>query len=752
MDSDDAVDKEKVLKEPDSTKVEVKQGGNEESIKKTPGKRLKMKATKKSKRQKTNSDLKEEDFLQIVLDEKGEVDYEVLDKRFLIINWESRFYHLDRHGAECNYYKIFRSDGSSRQIKTFSEMVTRFDRMDLEELYNLVMHIFEATSSEGVDLVLWGDLKTMFEETTNDDLWKYQEEWILKSWNFYENCRVHTLTLEDGTEIYMLAEKDNATKDKDPKCWLACCRIIRRGNECTCRNRTNRVVEGVNRNVEGANGGAPDFSTIIAQQLQNLLPAMLAQVSNQGNVGNQNGCSYKEFLACNPKEYDGKGGIIVLTQWIEKMKSVHDMSGCSIDQKVKYTTGLFVGSTDHVRPACPKLNSAQGLEGNLPHQVVANNEGQGRGNQRNQARGRAFMLGAEEARQDLNIVTDTFTLNDHFTTTLFNSGADYSFVSTTFIPLLGIEHNELGMDWLSIYKTKIICHEKVVRILLPHGKVLRVLGERLEEKVFPNDLSRLLPIREIELIPGATPIAKSLYRLAPSELEKLPGQLKELQDKGFIRPSSSPWGAPVLFVKKKDGSFRMCIVYRELNKLTVKNRNSLPRIDDLFDQLQGSQFFSKLDLRSGYHQLRVHEDDIPKTAFRTRYEHFEFTHDHLPPRQPPLHHSHPHHRYTSSSPPRTTTTADTTTLYPSSTRHHPHLLHHTTTPSPTSTAGNHHTTMVKEKLKKGQNQIKTGQKREAWRSREKSKAVTVDRARKTEENAKRRAKNANIVKALKERK
>ncbi|GKE96208.1 putative reverse transcriptase domain-containing protein [Tanacetum coccineum] len=148
-------------------------------------------------------------------------------------------------------------------------------------------------------------------------------------------------------------------------------------------------------------------------------------------------------------------------------------------------------------------------------------------------------------------------------------------------------------------------------------------------EVFPGDLSGLLPVREIEfrieLIPGATPVAKSPYRLEPSELEELLGKLKELQDKGFIRPSSSPWGVPVLFVKKKDGSFRMCIDYRELNKLTVKNRYPLLRFDDLFDQLKGSQFFSKIDLRSRYHQLGVHEDGIPKTAFRTRYGHFEFT-------------------------------------------------------------------------------------------------------------------------------
>nr|GFD13430.1 putative reverse transcriptase domain-containing protein [Tanacetum cinerariifolium] len=121
------------------------------------------------------------------------------------------------------------------------------------------------------------------------------------------------------------------------------------------------------------------------------------------------------------------------------------------------------------------------------------------------------------------------------------------------------------------------------------------------------------------------PVAKSPYRLVTKEMQELANQLKELQDKSFIRPSSSPWGAPVLFVKKKDGSFRMCIDYRELNKLTIKNRYPLPRIDDLFDQLQGSQYFSKIELRSGYHQLRVREEDIPKTAFRTRYGHLEFT-------------------------------------------------------------------------------------------------------------------------------
>ncbi|GJS41989.1 putative reverse transcriptase domain-containing protein [Tanacetum coccineum] len=139
-----------------------------------------------------------------------------------------------------------------------------------------------------------------------------------------------------------------------------------------------------------------------------------------------------------------------------------------------------------------------------------------------------------------------------------------------------------------------------------------------------NTTLQLQVLIQIDLVPGAAPVARAPYRLAPSEMEELSTQLQELSDKGFIRPSSSPWGAPVLFVKKKDGSFRMCIDYRELNKLTVKNRYPLLRIDDLFDQLQGSSVYSKINLRSGYHQLRVRDEDIPKTAFRTRYGHYEF--------------------------------------------------------------------------------------------------------------------------------
>ncbi|GJU02922.1 putative reverse transcriptase domain-containing protein [Tanacetum coccineum] len=209
----------------------------------------------------------------------------------------------------------------------------------------------------------------------------------------------------------------------------------------------------------------------------------------------------------------------------------------------------------------------------------------------------------------------------------------------------------IGMDWLVKYQAIIVCVEKIVRIpwgnetLIVHVFLANVTTKETEDKskkkrledvpivrdfpdVFPEDFPGLPPTRQVEfqidLILGAAPVARAPYRLAPSEMKELSEKLKELSEKGFIRPSSSPWGAPVLFVKKKDGSFRMCIDYQELNKLTVKNRYPLPRIDDLFDQLQGSSVYSKIDMRSGYHQLRVREEDIPKTAFRTRYGHYEF--------------------------------------------------------------------------------------------------------------------------------
>ncbi|GJT54428.1 putative reverse transcriptase domain-containing protein [Tanacetum coccineum] len=236
------------------------------------------------------------------------------------------------------------------------------------------------------------------------------------------------------------------------------------------------------------------------------------------------------------------------------------------------------------------------------------------------------------------------------------SGCTLNFLNHPFnINLMPVELGSfdaiIGMDWLAKYQTVIVCAEKIVRIpwrnetLIIHGDGsnqgnvtrLNIISctktQKYMQKGFPiflahvtakevedkSEKKRLEDVPIVQDFPEGPP-----YRLAPSEMKELSEQLKELSDKGFIRPSSSPWGAPVLFVKKKDGSFRMCIDYRELNKLTVKNRYPLPRIDDLFDQLQGSSVYSKIDLRSGYHQLRVRKEDIPKTAFRTRYGHYEF--------------------------------------------------------------------------------------------------------------------------------
>ena len=143
-------------------------------------------------------------------------------------------------------------------------------------------------------------------------------------------------------------------------------------------------------------------------------------------------------------------------------------------------------------------------------------------------------------------------------------------------------------------------------------------------EVFPNDLpgipSELKIDFCIDLLPNINPISIPSYQMSPSELKELKGQLKDLLDKGFIRLGISPWGAPILYVKNKDGSLRMCIDYRQLTKVTTKNKYPLPRIDEIFDQLQGESYISKIDLRSGYHNLRVSGEDIPKTDFRSRYD------------------------------------------------------------------------------------------------------------------------------------
>ena len=231
----------------------------------------------------------------------------------------------------------------------------------------------------------------------------------------------------------------------------------------------------------------------------------------------------------------------------------------------------------------------------------------------------------------------------------------------------------LGMDWLSKHRAIIDCDKKTILLKCYDLSKVTIRGIRSESipkvisamearrflrkgceaflalildskreqvnlenipvirefpDVFPEELPGVPLEREvdlsIEVVQGMTPISRAPYRMAPTELKELKTQLQELLDKGFIRPSVSPKGAPILFVKKKDGTLRMCIDYRQINKVTVKNKYLFPRIEDLFDQLKGASVFSKIDLRSGNYQLREKEVDVPKAAFKTRYGHYEF--------------------------------------------------------------------------------------------------------------------------------
>ncbi|GJV64739.1 putative reverse transcriptase domain-containing protein [Tanacetum coccineum] len=320
----------------------------------------------------------------------------------------------------------------------------------------------------------------------------------------------------------------------------------------------------------------------------------------------------------------------------------------------------------HFKRECPKLKNKDGGNGNAQGWVYAVGNAEKRGN--------------TSGNPEANVITSDGKLVGIDT---IIRGCTLNFLDHQFnIDLMPVELGSfdviIGMDWLRICHTVIVCDEKLVQV--PYGNetltfcgnessnrresrltviscskaqeymakgcqvfLAQISAKKEEDKsegkqikdvpivrdfpeVFLEDLPRLPPARpvefQIDLIPGAAPVARAPYRLAPSEMKELSKQLQELSDKGFIRPSSSPWGAPVLFIKKKDRSFRMCIDYRELNKLTVKNRYPLPRIE--FDQLQGSSIYSKIDMRSGYHQLRVREQDIPNTAFRTRYGHYEF--------------------------------------------------------------------------------------------------------------------------------
>src|SRR3954471_6297466 len=192
--------------------------------------------------------------------------------------------------------------------------------------------------------------------------------------------------------------------------------------------------------------------------------------------------------------------------------------------------------------------------------------------------------------------------------------------------ILAIQVNKMVKQGEVAFLLMIKDEQHAKELLTDDDKIQDLLKEYYD--IFPDDLPGLPPYRSvdhaIELVNSAEPPHRSIYVLSQEELQILKKTLQELLDLGLIQPSKSPYGAPILFVKKKDGSLRMCVDYCALNKLTIKNRYPLPRIDEIFDRVQGTKVFSKLDLRSGYHQICIQDNDIPKTAFRTRYGHYEF--------------------------------------------------------------------------------------------------------------------------------
>ncbi|GJU93668.1 putative reverse transcriptase domain-containing protein [Tanacetum coccineum] len=408
---------------------------------------------------------------------------------------------------------------------------------------------------------------------------------------------------------------------------------------------------------------------------------------NPGNAGgtmNVHGCSHKTFMNGKPHTFNGTEGVVGLRRWIEQVEQVFETCKCAEEDKVMFAASTFEGRAltrwnvnetieaynnrfHELAFMCPELvptekkkikkyvrGFPERIKGNITSskpttlhdainmaQELVEQAVQGRAtrighlknkypkaeSQHNErARARAYVV-VENPQQNLNMVTGTFLINDQYACILFDSGVEKSFVSSAFTPFIDIAPTALNTSYDVEFEMEWwLVPTMIVRIPLPNGEILEVQGERPEKdpgslacikadekklddirvvrdfpEVFPDDLSGLPPVREIEF------------------------RIDLIPEKGFIQPSYSPWGVPVLFVKRKDGAKRMCIDYRELNKLTIKNRYPLPRIDDLFDQLQGACCFSKIDLRSGYHQLRVREEDIPKTAFRTRYGHFEFT-------------------------------------------------------------------------------------------------------------------------------
>ncbi|GJS64199.1 putative reverse transcriptase domain-containing protein [Tanacetum coccineum] len=326
-------------------------------------------------------------------------------------------------------------------------------------------------------------------------------------------------------------------------------------------------------------------------------------------------------VASKPKTM--QDAIEIATELMDK--KIRTFAECQIKSKRKSpananTTNNQRGTGTGQKPTCYECGAQGHFKRECPKLKNNNNRGNPAGNVN--ASAKVYAVGHAGTNPDSNVVTGTFLLNNRYASILFDTGADRSFVSTAFSP-----QNDITPTALDYYYDVEQADGRIIGLnTILTGCTLNILNHPFKIDLMPVELGSFdaiigkrgssahyldfpgLPLTQqvkfqIDLIPGAAPIARAPYRLAPSEMKEFSEQLKELSDKGFIRPSSLPCGAPVLFVKKKDGLFRMCIDYRELNKLTVKNRYPLPRIDDLFNQLQGSsvQFLSHVIDSQGIH-------------------------------------------------------------------------------------------------------------------------------------------------------